>query len=45
MFSYNVCMMKKETTKKIRITDEERELLETGNTGINWTELIKALLK
>ena len=39
-------MMKNKTKEKNKqLSEEELELLETGKTCIDWTELIKNLLK
>ena len=37
--------MSKNSKKKIKLTEEELELLETGDTGINFIELIKGIIK
>ena len=37
--------MSKKTKKKIKLTEEELELLETGDTGINFIEVIKSIVK
>jgi len=38
-------MMSKNSKKKIKLTEEELELLETGDTGINFLEFIKSIIK
>jgi ketosteroid isomerase-like protein len=37
--------MSKNSKKKIKLTEEELELLETGDTGINFTEFNKSIIK
>lgn len=38
-------MMKNKSKDEIILTDEELELLETGNTGIDFMMLLKSILK
>ena len=38
-------MMIKKSKKQIKLTEEELELLETGDTGVNFIEFIKSIIK
>lgn len=37
--------MIKKSKKQIKLTEEELELLETGDTGVNFIEFIKSIIK